>query len=64
MRSGLAACGNRAALTYRFIKIGHLTVNWVLDFHDDCRAIFSAPIEHAVPESTKASAPTYRLDCT
>jgi hypothetical protein len=26
----------------RFIKIGHLTVNRVLDFHDDYRAISSA----------------------
>jgi hypothetical protein len=54
----------RTSLTNRFIKIGHLTVNRVLDFHDDCKAIFSAPIKHAVPESTKASAATYRLDCT
>ena len=53
----------RTSLTNRFIKIGHLTVNRVLDFHDDCKAIFSAPIKHAVPESTKASAPTYRLEC-
>ena len=51
----------RAALTNRFIKIGHLTVNRVLDFHDDYRAISSAPINHAVPESTKASAATYRF---
>lgn len=53
----------RAALTNRFIKIGHLTVNRVLDFHDEYRAISSAPINHAVPESTKASAATYRLEC-
>jgi hypothetical protein len=54
---------SRAALTNRFIKICHLTVNRVLDFHDEYRAISSAPINHAVPESTKASAATYRLEC-
>jgi hypothetical protein len=52
-----------AALTNRLTKIGHLTVNRVLDFHDDYKAISSAPINHAVPESTKASAATYRLEC-
>src|SRR5258705_2023544 len=46
-----------------FLKIGYLTVNRVLDFQDDYRAISSAPINHAVPESTKASAATYRLEC-
>ena len=58
----MAACGNRAALTYRFIKVGHLTVNRVLDFHDDCRAIFSVPIELAVPEVPKPARP--RTDWT
>ena len=46
-----------------FLKIGYLTVNRVLDFQDHYRAISSAPSNHAVPESTKASAATYRLEC-
>ena len=52
-----------AALTNYFIKIGHLTVNRVLNFHDDYRAVHSAPIKHAVPKSTKAGAAT-RTDWT
>jgi hypothetical protein len=57
--SATAGDGGAAALTNRLIKIGRLTVNRVLDFHDNYRAISSAPIKHAVPESAKASAATY-----
>jgi hypothetical protein len=62
--SATAGDGGAASLTNRFIKIGRLTVNRVLDFHGNYRAISSAPIKHAVPGSTKASAATYGLDCT
>lgn len=58
-----AGDGDAAALTNGFTKIGHLTVNRVLGFRGDYRAISSAAINHAVPESTKASAATYRLEC-
>jgi hypothetical protein len=52
-----AGDGDAAALTNRFIKIGPLTVNRVLDFRDDYRAISSAAINHAVPEVPKPARP-------
>ncbi len=40
-----------------FIKIDHLTVNRVLDFHDDYRAIPSATINHVFLNVPKPARP-------
>ena len=46
-----------SALTSRFIKIGHLNVNRVLDVHDDYRAISSARLNMLFPRVPKPARP-------
>jgi hypothetical protein len=61
MRCARRACdGDATALTNHSIKIGRLTVNSVIDLQDNYTAISSALIDQVVPQSTKASAATYR----
>ena len=55
-----SATVTRWRLQIILLKTGHLTLNRVLNFRDNCRAISSA-LHHVLPQSTKASAATYRI---